>query len=258
MLLLSLLQHSTLSFPERLAVPKLSHHSALSLPKWPISLKCMSRRAALSLAGGIPAVILNTPATARPEGVNKPELLPQGSKKNVIDLQNFLTSGEVAKLEKQLSSLESATGVKLRVLCQQYPNSPGLAIKDYWNLDDNSIVMVVDKGTKGTANILNFNVGEGVKLSLPNIFWTRLQSTFGTTFFVKENGEDIAITSAVDTIDYCLRDDLGFCTDVPMLFKNPSKAIYGDEDPVMKMFGAQPGKDFFGGVSSQAEKLFGP
>ena len=79
------------------------------------------------------------------------------------------------------------------VLTQQYPNTPGLAIKDYWKLDDKSIVMIVDKGTKGTANILNFNVPEGVKLNLPNQFWTRLQSTFGNTFFVRDNGEDIAV-----------------------------------------------------------------
>lgn len=39
-------------------------------------------------------------------------------------------------------------------------------------------------------------------------------------------GEDVAITRAVDTIDYCLRDELAYCTDVPLQFKDPSKAMY--------------------------------
>jgi len=175
----------------------------------------------------------------------------------VIDLQRFLTSGQVTQLDKKLAGLQQATGIKLRVLCQAYPNTPGLAIKEYWGLDDRSIVMVVDKGTKGTANILNFNVGEGLKLSLPNQFWTRLQSTFGNTFFVKENGEDIAILRAVDTIDYCLRDEFAYCTDVPMQFKDPSKAMYGDQDPATKLFGTEPGKNLFDGLSAGAEKIFG-
>lgn len=152
----------------------------------------MTRRQALS---GLTSATLMLPlaAQARPEGVNKPELLPS-YQTNVIDLERFLTSGQVTAVDKQLAALEKATGVKLRLLCQAYPKTPGLAIKDYWGVDGQTIVMVVDKGAKGTANILNFNVGEGIKLSLPNQFWTRLQSTFGTTFFVRDNGEDVAIT----------------------------------------------------------------
>lgn len=174
--------------------------------------------------------------------MNKPELLPPGPVVNVIQMaeQRFLTTGQISSLETKIKKLQEATGIKLRVLCQQYPNTPGLAIKDYWGVDDNSIIMVVDKGSKGAANILNFNVGEGVKLNLPNQFWTRLSSTFGTTFFVRDNGEDVAILRAIDTIDYCLRDELAFCVDVPMQFKNPSKAMYGDADPAAKLFGDKP------------------
>ena len=170
--------------------------------------------------------------------------------------RKFLTSGQVSAIDKQLEKLQKETGFKLRVLCQAYPETPGLAIKDYWGVDANSIVMVVDKGQKGTANILNFNVGDNLKLPLPNQFWTRLRSTFGNTFFVRENGEDVAIRRAIDTVDYCLRDELG-CVDVPMTFKNPEKAMYGDQDPATKLFGDTPAKGLFDGVNDAAEKLFG-
>ena len=203
----------------------------------------MTRRAALLGGFGAAAAGPGGAALARPEGVNKPELLPS-YQTNVIQMeqQKFLTSGEVKALDTQLSLLEKQTGVRLRVLCQSFPNTPGLAIKEFWNVDDNSIIMVVDKGSSkegrsNTVNILNFNVGRNVDLNLPNQFWTRLQNTFGNTFFVRDNGEDVAILRAVDTIDYCLRD---YCTDVPMQFRNPSKAMYGDQDPAAKLFGGNP------------------
>jgi hypothetical protein len=44
-------------------------------------------------------------------------------------------------------------------------------------------VLVVDEfGGKG--NVLNFNVGDGVKFALPNIFWTRLQAKYGTVSLI--------------------------------------------------------------------------
>jgi len=40
-------------------------------------------------------------------------------------------------------------------------------------------------------------------------FWNRLQSKFGSIFYVRENGEDQAIIAAVNTVDQCLR--MGYC-----------------------------------------------
>ena len=42
-----------------------------------------------------------------------------------------------------------------------------------------------------------------------------------------------------------------------MQFKDPSKAMYGDQDPATKMFGSEPGKNLFEGVSKTAESIFG-
>ncbi len=165
-------------------------------------------------------VIKPRPAVARPEGVNKPELLPSGPVRNVIDVKvNFLTPGEQERLQKLTEQIEKTSGFKLRVLCQSYPETPGLAIKDYWKVDDKTIVLVADKGLKGTSNILNFNVGDGLADVLPTPFWSRLQGRFGTSRYWRDEGEDVAITNAVEAIAYCLqRDsegDVTGCTDPP-------------------------------------------
>ena len=146
-------------------------------------------------------------------------MLPSGPVTNVIDLQKFLTSGQVSAIDKQLEKLQKETGFKLRVLCQAYPETPGLAIKDYWRVDDKTIVLIADKGLKGTSNILNFNVGDGLADVLPTPFWSRLQGRFGTSRYWRDEGEDVAITNAVEAIAYCLqRDsegDVTGCTDPP-------------------------------------------
>lgn len=80
--------------------------------------------------------------------------------------------------------------------------------------DDKYIVLVVDQ-FGGRGNVLNFNVGEGVKFALPNVFWTRLSGKYGTTFFVRENGIDISITNAVEAIVQCLRSEDAYCVNVP-------------------------------------------
>jgi len=95
-----------------------------------------------------------------------------------------------------VNSLEVDTGFKLRVLAQNYPETPGLAIKDYWGVDADTVVFVADPNT---GNILNFNVGENVDLAVPRNFWTRLASKFGNKFFWQEQGEASAMLNAVRT-----------------------------------------------------------
>eukprot|EP00873_Tetraselmis_striata_P019804 jgi/Tetstr1/440068/TSEL_028427.t1 len=145
-------------------------------------------------------------ATARMEGVNKPELLPQGEFTPVIDVAGFLTTGEEARIREQVTDLEKDTGIKLRVLAQNYPETPGLAIKDYWGVDEDTVVFVADPNT---GNILNFNVGSNVDLQVPRNFWTRLASKFGNKFFWQEQGEASSILNAVASIDVCLREPIG-------------------------------------------------
>mmetsp|Transcript_22460 Transcript_22460/g.42423 ORF Transcript_22460/g.42423 Transcript_22460/m.42423 type:complete len:253 (+) Transcript_22460:164-922(+) len=182
-----------------------------------------SRRSAIYSLAGLtlsPLFLPTLPASARLEGVNKPELLPEEAGLNVIQVKKYLTKGQEKRLNGLLTKLEEDTGWRVRVLCQAYPQTPGLAIRDYWDLakegakDDKFVVLVVDEfGGKG--NVLNFNVGDGVKFALPNVFWTRLSSKYGTTFFVKENGIDLAITNAIEAVVTCLRSEDQYCVNVP-------------------------------------------
>ncbi|PWA81366.1 thylakoid lumen 15.0 kDa protein [Artemisia annua] len=138
-------------------------------------------------------------------GVNKPELLPKEFT-TVIDVAGFLSDGQEKRLAQEIDSIEKDTGFKLRVLAQNYPDTPGLAIKDFWQVDDRTIVFVADP-TFG--NILNFNVGETVDLDIPRSFWSRLAGKYGNMFYWKEKGEDASVEAAVMAISTCLREPVG-------------------------------------------------
>jgi hypothetical protein len=166
-------------------------------------------KACIALFSAVATLSLSaTPSLARLEGVNKPELLPStpGASTFVIDVAGFLSDGQERRIQSRVEALQSDTGVKLRVLAQNYPETPGLAIKDYWGVDENTIVFVADPNT---GNILNFNVGDNVDFQVPRSFWSKLAGKFGTKFYWQDNGEDVAIVNAVAAIDNCLREPIG-------------------------------------------------
>ncbi|MEM7554710.1 MAG: TPM domain-containing protein [Cyanobacteria bacterium P01_A01_bin.84] len=141
---------------------------------------------------------------------DNPELLPD-EPTPVVDLANSLTSVQEENLIQELNGFEDDTGWKLRVLTQ-FDRTPGRAVINFWGLDDRSILFVAD-GRGG--NILSFSVGDAVYELLPRTFWIELQTRFGNLYYVREEGEDQAILTAIKTVETCLSD--GGCNVVPGL-----------------------------------------
>ena len=141
---------------------------------------------------------------------DNPDLLP-AHQTPIIDLADSLTASQQAALEKDLSDFESETGWKLRVLTQ-YDRTPGRAVKNFWGLDNHSVMLVADP--RG-GNLLSFSVGDDLFQLMPRTFWIELQTRFGNQFFVRDNGEDGSILEALGSIKTCLRQ--GGCLVVPGL-----------------------------------------
>jgi len=96
---------------------------------------------------------------------NNPDLLPK-TDTAVIDLAKFLSSDQEATLAKDLEQFQQTTGWKLKVLTQ-FDRTPGMAVKEYWGLDDHSVLLVADP--RG-GNILNFSVGDDFYPLMPLVF----------------------------------------------------------------------------------------
>lgn len=169
-------------------------------PAW-----AQTRRAFLrtlgTLSGGLllsSLLSLRAPAAVEAlQGVNRPDLLPSGPVQKLIDRERFLVSGQRRRLQREIDALEEACGVKFRILTQRYPETPGLAIKDYWGVDANTVVMVVDY-FGGVGNVLKFNIGANVDKSISPRFWSRISSKYGNKFYLEEKGIDQAILSAFE------------------------------------------------------------
>jgi energy-converting hydrogenase Eha subunit A len=141
---------------------------------------------------------------------DNPELLPDRFTP-VIDLADSLTEIQQDNLEKHLTAFETETGWKLRVLTQ-FDRTPGRAVKEYWGLDDHSVLLIADP--RG-GNLLNFSVGDDLFDLLPRTFWIELQTRYGNQFFVRDHGEDASILEALESLEGCLRQ--GGCQVVPGL-----------------------------------------
>ena len=173
----------------------------------------LSARMVLSLnllAAVCCAVTLSLCLAAPAHAVNNPELLPD-EPTVVIDLARILNDAQEEYLNNKLPEFEDRTGWKLRVLTQ-FDRTPGRAVKDFWGLDDKSIMMVADP--RG-GNLLNFSVGDELYPLLPRTFWIELQTRFGNQFYVRDNGEDGAVLGAINALETCLNK--GGCAVVPGL-----------------------------------------
>lgn len=168
-----------------------------------------STRLFVSIAAFFLAISLWAIAPAA-RAYDNPELLPE-IQTPIIDLAKDLTEIQEQELADKLEKFESETGWKLRVLTQ-FDRTPGRAVKDYWQLDEKSVLLIAD-GRGG--NLLGFNVGRALYQYLPRTFWVELQTRYGNQFFVRDNGEDQAIVQSLESIETCLRQ--GGCRVVPGL-----------------------------------------
>ncbi len=155
-------------------------------------------------------VLWLVPAAAPALAYDNPDLLPDHPTP-VIDLAKAFTDAQRSNLEADLSRFEVDSGWKLRVLTQ-YDRTPGLAVKQFWGLDERSLLLIAD--SRG-GNLLNFNVGDALFALMPRTYWVELQTRFGNQYYVRDHGEDGAIVDALAAVQICL--DRGGCQVVPGL-----------------------------------------
>jgi len=153
-------------------------------------------------------LLFNSPSYA----ISNSDLLPK-NETPIIDLAKTLSPNQKENLEKTLNNFELESGWKIKYL-SQFESSPGLAIKDFWKLDETSLLIIADP--RG-GNLLNFNVGDAYFSFLPRLFWVELQTRYGNQYYVREHGEDGAVLDAINSVKICL--EKGGCQVVPGLPK---------------------------------------
>lgn len=178
--------------------------------KQPMQQKPFITRVLASLVVFFLSLSIWAVAPAVAHAYENPELLPS-TQTPIIDLAKTFTDIQKDALTKDIENFEAETGWKLRVLTQ-YDRTPGRAVKNFWGLDDKSVLVIAD--SRG-GNILNFNVGDAVYQLLPRTFWIELQTRFGNLYFVREQGEAQSIIQSLESVKTCLAQ--GGCNVVPGL-----------------------------------------
>lgn len=178
--------------------------------KQPMQQKPFLKRVLASLAAFFLALSVWAVAPAYAQAYENPDLLPS-TQTPIIDLAKTFTEIQKEALTNDIENFEAETGWKLRVLTQ-YDRTPGRAVKNFWGLDEKSVLVVAD--SRG-GNILNFNVGDAVYQLLPRTFWIELQTRFGNLYFVREQGEAQSIIQSIESVKTCLAQ--GGCNVVPGL-----------------------------------------
>ena len=112
--------------------------------------------------------------------INNPNLLPE-EKTPVIDLAKTLSPNQKKSLEEKLNNLEIESGWKIKYL-SQFESSPGSAIKDYWDLDETSLLIVADP--RG-GNLLNFNVERLILILCQGYFGLNFKQDLATNTMLK-------------------------------------------------------------------------
>ncbi|BAC92336.1 TPM domain-containing protein [Gloeobacter violaceus] len=146
------------------------------------------------LLGGLLGLALACPAVRAEVNLPQPPV-------PVLDIAEQLTPQQRQVLGRQLTALEKNSGFKVRVLTQKI-ESPGRAVRDYWGLDERSILVVLNVLEN---NPLDFNIGMAVREKLPRVFWQELQGRYGNLFYVQENGRSKALMETVNAIDVSIR-----------------------------------------------------
>tara|TARA_B110001452_G_scaffold263825_1_gene265852 strand:+ start:711 stop:1319 length:609 start_codon:yes stop_codon:yes gene_type:complete len=157
---------------------------------------------------------------------------PERAPSAVLDLQGYLPPSDLDRLDRILTKLEADTGFKVRVLTQSRETAPEMGpVLQRWRVGDggrlrdpNAVLMVADRGLRGKleqagGSFIRYEVGDNVRVRVPDSYWGRLQREYAKIDFIQKRGEAAAIITSCELIISCLRNDdfsdPSICTDVP-------------------------------------------